>query len=155
MNKRELDTKPRKSYKIRFSPEERQLVEIKAKQHGYKYLSEYIRDAAIYETVTEINISYTDDVVNAFNELITEIKKYTKEIRRILKYDTSTSDEEKELIQQSLYRVYSQTKSLKKSINDNLNIEEIIKQSRKRIYDKQLSEIEKEFGNIIAEKKGE
>ncbi len=48
-----------------------------------------------------------------------------------MKYDTSASDEEeREMIQQGLYRVYSSTKSLKNSVNDNLNIEAIKKQSK-------------------------
>lgn len=152
MSKRELYTKDKNtkvhSYKIRFSPEEKQLLDLKRQQYGYKYLSDYIRDASIYENVIQIDVSYTDAVVDLFQTYITEIRKFTKEARRILKYATSLSDEERELLQQSLYRVYSQTKSLKKSVNDNLDIEAIVKQSKERIYKQQLAELEKDFERI-------
>ncbi len=152
MSKRELYTKDKNtkvhSYKIRFSPEEKQLLDLKRQQYGYKYLSDYIRDASIYENVIQIDVSYTDAVVDLFQTYITEIRKFTKEVRRILKYATSLSDEERELLQQSLYRVYSQTKSLKKSVNDNLDIEAIVKQSKERIYKQQLAKLEKDFERI-------
>ena len=52
MSKRELYTKDKNtkvhSYKIRFSPEEKQLLDLKRQQYGYKYLSDYIRDASKY-----------------------------------------------------------------------------------------------------------
>ena len=152
MSKRELYTKDKNtkvhSYKIRFSPEEKQLLDLKRQQYGYKYLSDYIRDASIYENVIQIDVSYTDAVVDLFQTYITEIRKFTKEARRILKYAKSLNDEERELLQQSLYRVYSQTKSLKNSVNDNLDIEAIVKQSKERIYKQQLAELEKDFERI-------
>lgn len=151
MNYRELDSKPRQAYKIRFSQEERKLLDVKAAQYGYRYLSDYIRDASIYENVIQIDVSYTDEVASLFQEYINEIRKFTKEVRRVLKYNTSASTEEQEMIQQALYKVYSQTKSLKKSINDNLNVDEIVKQSKERLYNKQLAELEKEFNIIIEE----
>ena len=44
----ELNSKERrKRLKVWISNEERILLEAKAKQYGYKYLSEYIRDSAI------------------------------------------------------------------------------------------------------------
>lgn len=149
---RELDSKPRKRFMLRLSEEERKLLDLKAKQYGYKHLSDYIRDSCIYESLVQINVSYTAEVSRLFQEYIDEIKKYTKEVRRVLKYDTSASPEERDMIQQSLYRVYSQTRSLKNSVNDNLNIEEIVRESRMRLYRKQCDELEKEFEVLINEK---
>lgn len=151
MNKRELynsEQKKTTNIFIRVSPEEKQLLDLKRQQYGYKYLSDYIRDASIYENVIQIDVSYTDAVVDLFQTCINEIRKLTKEVRRILKYATSLSDEEKDFLQQALYRVYSQTKSLKKSVNDNLDIEAIIKQSKERLYKQQLAEIEKDYERI-------
>lgn len=133
---------------VRVSSEEKQLLHLKRQQYGYKYLSDYIRDASIYENVIQIDVSYSDAVVDLFQTYIDEIRKFTKEARRILKYATSLNDEEKDFLQQALYRVYSQTKSLKKSVNDNLDIEAIIKQSKERLYKQQLAEIEKEYERI-------
>lgn len=151
MNKRELNNlKATEQLQIKFrvSPEEKQLLNVKKEQYNYRYLSDYIRDASIYENIIQIDVSYTDAVVDLFQTYITEIRKFTKEARRILKYATSLSDEERELLQQSLYRVYSQTKSLKKSVNDNLDIEIIMKQSKERLYKQQLDKLEEKFNAI-------
>ena len=56
------------------------------------------------------------------------------------------------MIQQGLYRVYSSTKSLKNSVNDNLNIEAIKKQSKERLYNQELNELEKVFNEITTDK---
>lgn len=157
MSKRELYEKDKNtkihSYKIRFSREEKQLLDVKQQQYGYKHLSDYIRDASIYENVIVINVSYTEKVTDLFQTLIDEVRKFTKEVRRVMKYDTSASDEEREMIQQGLYRVYSSTKSLKNSVNDNLNIEAIKKQSKERLYNQELNELEKVFNEITTDKK--
>ena len=172
MSKRELYERDKNtkihSYKIRFSREEKQLLDVKQQQYGYKHLSDYIRDASIYENVIVINVSYTEKVTDLFQTLIDEVRKFTKEVRRVMKYDTSASDEEREMIQQGLYRVYSSTKSLKNSVNDaiiqkinsqlknsvndNLNIEAIKKQSKERLYNQELNELEKVFNEITTDK---
>lgn len=151
MNKRELNNlKATEQLQIKFrvSPEEKQLLNVKKEQYNYRYLSDYIRDASIYENIIQIDISYTNEVVDLFQTYITEIRKFTKEVRQILKYATSLSNEKIELLQQSLYRVSSQTKSLKKSVNDNLNIEIIMKQSKERLYKQQLDKLEEKFNAI-------
>lgn len=151
MKQRPLKNKPLLKYTIRFSEEERKLLEAKADMYNYRYLSDYIRDCAIYESVIQINIKYTEAVNNLFQQYIDETKKFTKEVRRILKWDTTTSAEEKELLQQALYRVYSQTKSLKKSVNDNINVEVVEKESKKKIYNKKLQELNAEAKLLLNE----
>lgn len=146
MSSRELNSSKRKQFRLWLSDEERNLLEVRAEQYGYRHLSEYLRDAGIYNDVIIVDISYTESVNNLFADMILEIRKLTKEVRRVMKYDTSASPEEREMIQQALYRVYSQTKSLKKSVNDNINIKEVIKKSKVKLYKK---EIENEFNNVI------
>ena len=46
----------RKRLKVWISEEERALLEAKAEHYGYKHLSEYIRDSAIYENVTMVDL---------------------------------------------------------------------------------------------------
>ena len=154
MNKRELNNiKATEQLQIKFrvSPEEKRLMNVKKEQYKYRYLSDYIRDACIYENLLQIDISYTDAVADLFQTYIDEVRKFTKEVRRVLKYNTSASDHEKDLIQHALYRVYSSTKSLKNSVNDNLNIEAIVKQSKERLYKQQLDEIAEKFNKISNE----
>lgn len=153
MKNRELKNDRQKMYTIMFTEEERKLLEAKAQAYNYRYLSDYIRDCAIYESVIQINIEYTESVNNLFQQYIDEIKKFTKEVRRILKWDTTTSTEEKEIIQQALYRVYSQTKSLKKSVNDNINVEVIEKESKKKLYNKKLQELNETAKEVLNEVK--
>lgn len=154
MRKRELNNiKATEQLQIKFrvSPEEKRLLNIKREQYNYRYLSDYIRDACIYENLIQIDVSFTDEVVDSFQTYINEVRKFTKEVRRVMKYDTSASDEERNMIQQALYRVYSSTKSLKNSVNDNLNIEAIVKQSKERLYKQQIDEMEEKFNKISNE----
>lgn len=140
-------------YNIRFSKEERKLLDVKSNQYGYKYVSDYIRDCCLYESIIEINMQYTKETNKLIQDYTTEISKYTKEVRRILKFATSLSPEEFETLQQSLYRVYSQTKSLKKAVNENINVDAIIKQSKEKIYKQQVEVLKNEFDKIISKKK--
>lgn len=139
-------------YNIRFSKEERKLLDVKSNQYGYKYVSDYIRDCCLYESIIEINMQYTKETNKLIQDYTTEISKYTKEVRRILKFATSLSPEEFETLQQSLYRVYSQTKSLKKAVNENINVDAIIKQSKEKIYKQQVEALKNEFDKIISKK---
>lgn len=154
MRKRELNNiKATEQLQIKFrvSPEEKQLLNIKKGKYNYRYLSDYIRDACIYENLIQIDVSFTDAIVDLFQTYINEVRKFTKEVRRVMKYDTSVSDEERERIEQALYRVYSSTKSLKNSVNDNLNIEAIVKQSKERLYKQHIDEMEEKFNKISNE----
>lgn len=151
MSKRELNNvkaTEQMQIKFRVSLEEKQLLNLKKEQYHYKYLSNYIRDACIYENIVVINVAYTDEVNNLFQTYIDEVRKFTKEVRRVMKYDTSASVEQREMMQQALYRVYSSTKSLKKSVNNNLNIDVIVKQSKERLYKQQVNELERNFNAI-------
>lgn len=149
MIRRELDSNKRKQFRLWLSEEERALLETRAEQYGYRYLSEYLRDAGIYNDVMQIDISYTEEVNQLFSDYILDVRKLLKEVRRIMKFDTSASPEEREKIQMGLYRVYSQMKSLNKSVNDNINISAIIKEYRVKRY---KNEIKREFNEIINKK---
>lgn len=151
MGRRELNDKKaveQLQVKFRVSPMEKQLLNLKRKQYHYQYLSDYIRDACIYENIIQIDVSYAEGVDDLFQTYINEVRKFNKEVKRILKYDTHISEKEKDFLQQAQYRVYSATKSLIKSVNDNLNIQAIIKQSKERLYHQQVNELEEKFNAI-------
>ena len=46
----------RKGIKVIVSNEERSLIEAKANFYGYKTIAGYIRDAAIYEKITHVDL---------------------------------------------------------------------------------------------------
>jgi hypothetical protein len=130
------DAKKRKKFPLWLSEGERLLLEAKAEEYQYKYLADYIRDAAIYESLIKVNLTGSENLISCYQKYISEIKKYTKEVRRILRYGTTLSAEEKELLQNSLFAVYSQLKSLKGSTEEKLDYEVIEEIAKNRIEDK-------------------
>lgn len=132
----------RKQFRLWLSPIERELLEQKAELYGYKCLSYYLRDAALYESVIQIIPTGIEELLKEYNEYLTEMKKITKEVRRILKYDTHMSDDEKELLQHSLYKVYSQTKSLKKTTKEKVDYSILEKKGRTKRNLFEISDLE-------------
>ena len=59
--------------KARVSEEEKILIKAKAEYYGYKQLSRYIRDAAIYEKVTFVDLIGKNEI------FATQIDKYERE----------------------------------------------------------------------------
>lgn len=130
------DAKKRKKFPLWLSEGERLLLEAKAEEYQYKYLADYIRDAAIYESLIKVNLEGSEDLISCYHKYISEVKKYTKEVRRILRYGTTLNAEEKELLQNSLFAVYSQMKSLKGTTEEKLDYEVIEEIAKNRIEDK-------------------
>ena len=71
----------RKSIKVIVSDEERCLIETKADFYGYKTIASYIRDAAIYEKVTHVDLKSKNEIYEAYSNNTKELKKIAKEFR--------------------------------------------------------------------------
>ena len=113
----------RKSIKVWLSDEERILVESKAEYYGYKRLAKYIRDAAIYEKVTHVDLKNKEELYIAYAENTKELKKITKEIRHISKYETKITDETKKDILDAMYAVLRNQKAMIKLIDEKLDLD--------------------------------
>ena len=113
----------RKSIKVWLSDEERILVESKAEFYGYKRLAKYIRDAAIYEKVTYVDLKNKEELYTAYAENTKELKKITKEIRHISKYATRLTDETKKDILDVMYAVLGNQKAMIKLIDEKLDLD--------------------------------
>lgn len=113
----------RKSIKVWLSDEERILVESKAEFYGYKRLAKYIRDAAIYEKVTYVDLKNKEELYVAYAENTKELKKITKEIRHISKYATRLTDETKKGILDVMYAVLRNQKTMIKLIDEKLDLD--------------------------------
>ena len=113
----------RKSIKVWLSDEERILVESKAEYYGYKRLAKYIRDAAIYEKVTHVDLKNKEELYIAYAENTKELKKITKEIRHISKYATRLTDETKKDILDVMYAVLGNQKAMIKLIDEKLDLD--------------------------------
>lgn len=113
----------RKSIKVWLSDEERILVESKAEFYGYKRLAKYIRDAAIYEKVTYVDLKNKEELYVVYAENTKELKKITKEIRHISKYATRLTDETKKDILDVMYAVLRNQKTMIKLIDEKLDLD--------------------------------
>ena len=120
----EFNSKQRRnSIKVWLSDEERILVESKAEFYGYKRLAKYIRDAAIYEKVTYVDLKNKEELYVAYAENTKELKKITKEIRHISKYATRLTDETKKDILDVMYAVLRNQKTMIKLIDEKLDLD--------------------------------
>ena len=113
----------RKSIKVWLSDDERILVESKANYYGYNRLAKYIRDAAIYEKVTYVDLKNKEELYTAYAENTRELKKITKEIRHISKYATKITDETKKDILDAMYAVLRNQKAMIKLIDEKLDLD--------------------------------
>lgn len=113
----------RKSIKVWLSDEERILVEAKAEFYGYRRLAKYIRDAAIYENITHIDLKNKDDLYNAYAENTKQLKKITKEIRHITKYATQLNEKNVKNLLDLMYEVLRNQKNMMKLINEKLDLD--------------------------------
>lgn len=113
----------RKSIKVWLSDEERILVEAKAEYYGYKRLAKYIRDAAIYEKVTYVDLKNKEQLYTAYAENTQQLKKITKEIRHISKYATQLSNESTKDLLDVMYGLLRNQKSIIKLIDEKLDLD--------------------------------
>ena len=113
----------RKSIKVWLSDEERILVESKAEFYGYKRLAKYIRDAAIYEKVTYVDLKNKEELYVAYSEDTKELKKITKEIRHISKYATQLNDEQRKDLLDLMFAVLRNQKAMIKLIDEKLDLD--------------------------------
>lgn len=67
-------------------------LKAKAEMYGYRYLSNYIRDAAIYEKVTQVDLKGQDEILSTFSENTKEIKEIAKGVRHLCKFLTQAND---------------------------------------------------------------
>ena len=112
----------RKSIKIWLSDEERILVEAKAEFYGYKRLAKYVRDAAIYENVTNMDIKNKEEIYNAYAENTKQLKYITKEIKHISRYATQITNENKKDLLDMMFMILKNQKSMIKLIDQKLDL---------------------------------
>lgn len=113
----------RKSIKVWVSDEERALVEAKAYNYGYRRIAPYIRDAAIYERVTNYKIKGEDEIINAYCESNKEINSMVKDIRHICKFATQISEENREELLDLAKAIYKMQIKIRDLITKKLDLE--------------------------------
>ena len=113
----------RKSIKVWVSDEERSLIEAKAYHYCYRRLAPYIRDAAIYERVTNHKIKGEEEILNAYCESNKEIQSMVKDIRHICKFATQISEENREELLRLMKTIYKIQIKIRDLIAKKLDLE--------------------------------
>ena len=103
------------------SDEEKTLLETKADYYNYKSSAAYIRDACIYEKVTKVDLKNSDKVCDAYSNYAKEIKKITKELKNLIKYNAILDDISKQTIRSLMLNVIKNQNEMYKLINDKLD----------------------------------
>ena len=82
--KMDNNTKNRnKIIKARVTEDEELLVKTKAKIYGYRNLSKYLIDAAIYEKVTYVDLENQNLIYDAYAQNTKELKKFVNKLENI------------------------------------------------------------------------
>ena len=115
--------KRRKRFKVWISDEERILLEAKAEYYGYKDLSPYIRDAAIYEKVTYVNLKHKKELYDAYAENTKELKEIAKDIRHIAKFATQIPYRDRKELLSMLSEIFKKQREIMKVIENKLDLE--------------------------------
>lgn len=113
----------RKSIKVWVSDEERSLIEAKAKNYCYTRLAPYIRDAAIYERVTNYKIKGEDEIINAYCERNKEVQSMIKDVKHICKFATQISESKRQELFDLTKAIYKMQIKIRDLIAKKLDLE--------------------------------
>ena len=113
----------RKSIKVIVSDEERSLLETKANFYGYKTIASYIRDSAIYEKVTHIDLKSKNEIYEVYSNNTKELKKIAKEFRHFSKYATQISKDDLKDISIMMFTILKKQKQILQLIEKKLDID--------------------------------
>lgn len=113
----------RKSIKVWVSDEERSLIEAKAHNYCYRRLAAYIRDAAIYERVTNYKIKGEEEILNAYCESNKEIQSMLKDVKHICKFATQISESKRQELLDLTKAIYEMQIKIRDLIAKKLDLE--------------------------------
>lgn len=132
----ENDLKVRKEMvKARVSEEEKNIIKEKAKFYGYRNISNYIRDAAIYEKVTYVDLKNRQLIYNAYSENTKEIKEITKQIKHMYRFLTQINEDDIRDLKAKMFRIIRLQQEMYKLIGKKLDLEVWQKINRNKSYD--------------------
>lgn len=109
--------------KARVNEYEESLIKEKAKYYGYKNLSKYLVDAAIYEKVTFCDLQNPQLIYDAYAQNTKEINKVTKEIRLIRKFATQLNSDNIKNLNSLLYTIIRKQNEMLELIDKKMDLE--------------------------------
>lgn len=119
--------------KARVSEEEKTLIKAKAEYYGYKQLSKYIRDAAIYEKVTVVDLIGKNEILKAYSDNTQILKQMYKSIRHIAIFATQIDKYEREELKFKMMEILKQQKEMIKLIDKKLDLDVWQKVNRSKV----------------------
>lgn len=109
--------------KARVSEKEKILIKAKAEYYGYKQLSKYIRDAAIYEKVTFVDLIGKNEILKAYSDNTQILKDMYKSIRHIAIFATQIDKYEREELKFKMMEILKHQKEMIKLIDKKLDLD--------------------------------
>ena len=109
--------------KARVSEEEKNLIKAKAEYYGYKQLSRYIRDAAIYEKVTFVDLIGKNEILKAYSDNTQILKEMNKSIKHIAIFATQIDKYEREDLKFKMMEILKHQKDMIKLIDKKLDLD--------------------------------
>ena len=109
--------------KARVNEYEESLVKEKAKYYGYKSLSQYLIDSAVYEKITNYNFKNTQLIYDAYAKNTKEINKLTREIRLIRKFATQLNNYNIKNLNTLLFTIIDNQNKMLKLIDSKMDLE--------------------------------
>ncbi len=108
--------------KARVSEEEKILIKAKANYYGYKQLSKYIRDSAIYEKVTNVDLIGKNEILKAYSDNTQILREMYKSIRHIAIFATQIDKYEREELKFKMLEILKNQKAMIKLIDKKLDL---------------------------------
>lgn len=109
--------------KARVSEEEKNIIKGKAKFYGYRNISDYIRDSAIHEKVTYVDLKNRKLIYDAYSENTKEIKEITKQVKLMCKFLTQIKEDDIRVLQGKLFRIIRLQQEMLKLIGKKLDLD--------------------------------
>ena len=109
--------------KARVSEKEKILIKAKAEYYGYKQLSKYIRDSAVYEKVTNIDLVGKNEILKAYSDNTQILKEMNKSIKHIAIFATQIDKYEREELKFKMLEILKNQKEMIKLIDKKLDLD--------------------------------
>lgn len=109
--------------KARVNEYEESLVKEKAKYYGYKSLSKYLVDAAIYEKITNCDLKNLQLIYDAYSQNTKEINKITREIRLIKKFATQLNNDNIKNLNSLLFTIMKKQSEMLELIDNKMDLD--------------------------------
>ena len=97
--------------------------EAKAEYYGYKQLSKYIRDSAIYEKVTNVDLIGKNEILKAYSDNTQILKEMHKSIKHIAIFAKQIDKYEREDLKFKMLEILKNQKEMIKLIDKKLDLD--------------------------------